>query len=225
MVEETKKPTPEVKTEVKVEESKAPGSEETPTKKKNTTKVILIIVGVLLLLGMLCGGGAYLFLRNASKNLEDELNKELSNIEERAVDEGTTTDESSADETEKPYPTIEDSLESTDLINGNFPEDIPLSGGKVESSSYKSSLSVDVVIRTSSSVEDIHTWYQDAITEAGWKITGQTRDENTSSISFDNGKERYKDDDYRRGGVDVYDYSSWGEYWNYVQITVKEYYY
>jgi hypothetical protein len=193
-------------------------SEEKLPKKKNTGKIILIIILVIIGLGILCSVGTYFFARDAFYNFYGEIEE----ITETYENSEPISDFNNVEEGEE-YPTIYDEITDEDLISDQFPQqDIPLPGGKVMSSSFTDEYSVDVNIATSSLLNDVYTWFEENLTQADWIITSKSRDDHYASISFDNGMQRYEDDEYRRGVVSI---SDWGEYWNYREISVSEYYY
>ncbi len=200
-----------------------PQTEETTKKKNNTGKIILIILLILFGIFLLCGVVGFFFIRSLVSDKVDEIERVVQDIEniepidfnEDFNDFDFETEE--VDEDEK-YPEVNNDLEDEDLVSDKFPDDIPLSGGKVNSSAFDQ-WSVQVEMYTSSSVEDIYNWYENALKDTDWVITSKSRDDDSAEISFDNGEER-RSDDYRSGSISA-------RYWDwrgYTTITIRERY-
>ena len=68
---------------------------------------------------------------------------------------------------------LNDSLEKTDVINEDFPSEIPLSGGKVITSS-DSGLDISVEIEVNNPPQDVYDWYLNKLNEEGWTVTNQS---------------------------------------------------
>ena len=211
--------------ETKVEES-TPVAEE--PKKKKGGKTVLIIVLVLVGILLLCGLGGYFGLRAYIADLFEEVEDAVEVVDEEVdesvdffipdVEEDEPSFEDGEEELESDLPKVEDDMEDADLVSDRFPEDIPLSGGKVTSSSFDQ-WGVKVDLQTSSSVEDAYTWYEEALEDTDWVVTSKSRDDTSASIDFNNGEER-RSDDYRSGSVRINRY----EWRDYAQITVRETY-
>jgi hypothetical protein len=211
-MEEVKKDTGEVK----VEET-TPVAEE--PKKKKGGKTVLTILLVLFVLLLLCGLGGYFGLRNYITNLFEEAEEQTIIEEEQQEDPFEffipDVDE---DQEEGDLPEVENDMEGEDLITERFPEDIPLSGGRVIASSFDQ-WSVKVDIQTSSSVEDAYLWYEEALEDTDWIVTSKSRDDGRANIEFNNGEDSGSDD-FRRGDVSILRYD-WRDY---TEITIRERY-
>ena len=68
---------------------------------------------------------------------------------------------------------LNDSLERTDVINEDFPSEIPLSGGKVITSS-DSGLDISVEIEVNTTGQEALDWYVNKLNEEGWTVTNQS---------------------------------------------------
>lgn len=189
-------------------------NEELP-QEKSRGRIVLIVVLIIVFLGLLCTLGGYFFARDVFYNfLEDRGKTEIYEDSESISDFTVEEDEE--------YPSIHDEVVDEGLISDQFPQDISLPGGRVTSSSFTNGYSVDVNLATSSSLNDVYEWFEEEFAETEWIITSKSRDNNHASIKFDNGKQRYEEDEYRRGSITI---SDWGEYWNYREISITEYYY
>ncbi len=213
-----------------MEEKNQKTTQEAPNKsnepqKKSAGKTVLIVLGILLALGLLCGGVGYFVLGGLVNKAQDELEeigKTVSEIDyQEIIDE---TDKENAVEISE-YPAVDEDTVDDDLISTQFADDIPVSGGKINKSSYTENHSVEVVIYTSSNAEEAFQWYVEQLEGAGWTISSKSRDEGSASIDFNNGVGS-REDDYRRGTVIINDYlEQYGDWWNYTEIKIRELFY
>ena len=166
--------------EVKKETPPASASPESGTPKKKSNVIWYIIGGILLVL-ILIPVIAFFFLRGVFNryvgNVEDTI--EFYEQEWEEVDTGIEEAEDTEDgwrfrkSTEEG---VDGDLEKEDLITDRFPQDIPISGGIVTSSSYDN-WSIEVNLDIDSSVEEILEWYANALEEEGWEITSRSSQE------------------------------------------------
>ena len=210
--------------EIKIEDKTS--EEKKDTKKKSSAgKIVLIVLAVLLVIALLCGGFAMFAYRTASdriteitevedtlREVEQEVTREIDEME-REVEEVVETEEAA---TQGDEPKVDEELLQRDLLSERFPEDIPLSGGKLRESSFDQ-WSVSAVIMTSSSVEEAYLWYEEALEDTDWVITSKSRQDNRANISFNNDAEDRED----RRNVDI---TIMDSVWGYTNITIRERY-
>jgi hypothetical protein len=214
MAEEQKVQQPEQKEATKVVEpqgamSNAPKAEE--KKKMGTGAKIAIGCGVVLLLGLITLGILGLAGVSFFSSVLDQIGvQEL--VEEHYTDDTTETEEpdASEDETESEDEFtlkkstdqgVDGELESESMLSDRFPEDIPLSGGKITASSY-SDLNITAELDVDSELLEVKEWYLDALRENDWEISSQSEDEpvegwTSIKISFES------TDGERRGDISI----------------------
>ena len=220
----------EIKKEGETKENTPPQEENVgKTKGKNTGKTVLIVLLVIFVVIVLCGVGAFFLFRNFVMERVDEVEEITQQIDyydddadytdtDYVIDESEFETEEDEEEQFSDDPQVTNGLESEDLISREFPEDLPLSGGRVVSSSYDQwSVRVDLV--TSSTVAEAYDWYVEALEDTDWNLVSQSRDDNNASIEFDNDLDR-GDDDFRRGEVSILKY----DFRDYTEVTVRERY-
>lgn len=176
-----------------------PGSEK---KKMGTGAKIAIGCGVLLLL-LLIGLGALAlagvsFFSKVTENFEGFDNI----VEQEYIDESEESyDSDQSDSIEEPDEEedgfslkksteqgLDGELESSDMLTDKFPEDIPLSGGKISASSHDDRRIV-AELDVDATIQETKQWYIDALGAEGWEITSQSESEpiegwTTVDISF-----------------------------------------
>ncbi len=122
-----------------------------------------------------------------TKNEDGNITDEEEDTDNDTTDEGDTSDEdedTSDDENDETLlykastkEKVYGKLEKKDMINDNFPSDLPICGGIVTASSYDSDYEVSVSLDTASTPDEVITWYTAKLQEAGWEITGQSKEE------------------------------------------------
>jgi hypothetical protein len=181
---------------------------------------LYIVLGIVALL-VVAGIVAFFVVKGLFKKGVDYLQDSQDQIEE-VVDDSNQEDEDendSEDEWQLEKSTnngVDDDLESEDMLTSKFPDDIPLSGGRVKSSSYDD-LTIDAVLDVDNTVDEIKEWYVEALQENGWIITSQSQDEplegwETVDISFES------EDGERRGSVEI----TLADYQSIPTVTVTE---
>jgi cytoskeletal protein RodZ len=195
------------------------GEKQAPEKKKSNI-ILYIVLGIVALL-VVAGIVAFFVVKGLFKKGVDYLQDSQDQIEE-VVDDSNQEDEDendSEDEWQLEKSTnngVDDDLESEDMLTSKFPDDIPLSGGRVKSSSYDD-LTIDAVLDVDNTVDEIKEWYVEALQENGWIITSQSQDEplegwETVDISFES------EDGERRGSVEI----TLADYQSIPTVTVTE---
>ncbi len=195
------------------------GDNKTPEKKKSNL-LLYIILGVVALL-VVAGVIIFFVVKGLFRKGVDYLQNSKDQIEEVVDDnnEEPEDDDNSGNEWTLEKSTdngVDDALESEDMLTSKFPEDIPLSGGKVKSSSYDD-LTIDVVLDIDNTVDEIKEWYVEALQENSWIITSQAQDEplegwETVEISFES------EDGERQGSVEIV----FAEYQSIPTVTITE---
>jgi cytoskeletal protein RodZ len=186
----------------KVEQNNTEGK---PQEKKKSKVVLYIVLGIVALL-VVAGIVAFFVVKGLFKKGVDYLQDSQDQIEE-VIDDSNEEGEDENDSEEEwqleksTENGVDDSLESKDMLTSKFPDDIPLSGGKVKSSSYDD-LTIDVVLDIDNTVDEIKEWYVEALQENGWIITSQSQDEplegwETVEISFES------EDGERHGSIEI----------------------
>lgn len=186
----------------KVEQS----TEQPPVEQKKKSKTLLyVVIGIFVFL-VVIAVAAFLVTRGLIKKglsvLEDggeEFVEQLDKTSEDSNDEETEEDTFLYDKTTEEA--IDGKLEKSNLITDNFPDDIPLPGGLVTSSSYDD-YAVEVKIDINSTIEEIMDWYEDALIKKGWEITSKSSEQpyegwETGSIKF------AKETEEREGRLDL----------------------
>jgi hypothetical protein len=212
--------------EVKKETQEKPQGD-TPKKKSNA--LWYIIGGVVLLLVLIPVIGFFVvrgLIKKGAGSLEEAVNQyeqvvdeEDTEIEEESEGEGDEDDESWL--YKKPTEEgVDGELEKENLVNKNFPEDIPLPGGIVTASSYDSDYSVDVKIDIDSTVEEILDWYEEALEEDDWVITERSSSEDVEG--WFSGRLSAETEDGERSMRVSLDRNPYQEF---TSITVTEYLY
>jgi hypothetical protein len=212
--------------EIKKETPKTP---EGNTPKKKSNALWYIIGGVVLLLVLIPVIGFFVvrgLIKKGAGSLEEAVNQyeqvvdeEDTEIEEESEGEGDEDDESWL--YKKPTEEgVDGELEKENLVNKNFPEDIPLPGGIVTASSYDSDYSVDVKIDIDSTVEEILDWYEEALEEDDWVITERSSSEDVEG--WFSGRLSAETEDGERSMRVSLDRNPYQEF---TSITVTEYLY
>lgn len=190
-----------------------PVEKETEEKKKmGTGAKIAIGCGVLLLLGLIALGALALagvsFFSKVTDEFEgiDEVQEyiyeeEESDTTEDSQDYSEDEDEDDSFLKKSTEQGLDEELESSDMLTEKFPEDIPLSGGKITSSSYTDSRII-AELDVDATVKETKEWYVDALRDGGWEITKQSESEPTEGwttidISFES------TDGERRGDIKI----------------------
>jgi hypothetical protein len=211
---------------IKKETQKTPQGD-TPKKKSNA--LWYIIGGIVLLLVLIPVIGFFVvrgLIKKGAGSLEEAVNQyeqvvdeEDTEIEEESEGEGDEDDESWL--YKKPTEEgVDGELEKENLVNKNFPEDIPLPGGIVTASSYDSDYSVDVKIDIDSTVEEILDWYEEALEENDWVITERSSSEDVEG--WFSGRLSAESEDGERSMRVSLDRNPYQEF---TSITVTEYLY
>jgi hypothetical protein len=165
--------------------SNAPKPEE--KKKMGTGAKIAIGCGVLLLLGLIALGVLGFAGVSFFSKITDEFEGVQELVEDEYIDDSTETEEPDSSEEESESEDeftlkksteqgVDGELESESMLSDRFPEDIPLSGGKITASSY-SDLNIIAELDVNTEIEEVKEWYLDALRENGWEITSQSEDE------------------------------------------------
>jgi hypothetical protein len=174
-------------------------------KKKNSNKIILIIVSVVIaifLIVLLVGFFLFRAFFSFTNNIVQEID---------TVNTPVTVDVDYEQESVLPTdPKVDEELEGRKLITNDFPEDIPLSGGKVTGSA-SDEWNIKVEISTGSTLDEVFDWYVEKLEESGWEITSRSKQMDMyGQISFE------KDD--RKGDVKLAFYPWVGN----VSVEVRE---
>ncbi len=209
----------EIKKEEVVKQPEQTTSTTTPKKKSNT--LLYVIIGIVVFLIVLVVA-AFLVVRGLIKRGVDSLDQGQEWVEqiseEYDIEEGEEEDtwlyKKSTEET------VDGELEKANLINSNFPDDIPLPGGIVTASSYSSDYSVDVKIDINSTVEEILNWYESALEEGGWVITSRSSQE--SADGWISGRLEFEPEDGERNIRITLDTNPFQDF---TTITITEYLY
>jgi len=184
--------------------------EESTTPKKKSKTLWYIIGGVIFILILIPVVG-FLVVRGVIKKGVDLVEENVDNYE-MVIEDETEDEESDTESTEEgdeetwqmkksTEEGVEGDLEKEDLITGEFPEDIPLSGGIVTGSSYDDS-SIDLKMDIDSTVAEIMDWYVEALEEEGWEITSRSSEEPMEGY-FTGEIEFAKEEEERRGTIDM----------------------
>ena len=181
-------------------------TEKTPVvqEKKKSNTLLYVIIGIFVFL-LVIGVAAFLLLRgliNRGRTLYEE---ESERIEREIEDTFDISEDEDGEETwmfaKSTEEAVDGELERSDLVTDRFPEDIPLPGGLVTSSSYDN-LSIEVKVDIDSTVEEIMNWFEEALIEEGWEITARSSQESmegwiTGTMQFS------KEDEERKGRIDL----------------------
>jgi hypothetical protein len=205
--------------------SPTPKGEVTPKKK---SKTLWYIIGGIVFLLILVSVIGFFVVRGLIKKGAGTLEESLDQYEQVIEDEDSEVEESDEGEEDdeswlykKPTEEgVEGELEKANLVNKNFPEDIPLSGGIVTASSYDSDYSVDVQIDINSTVEEILDWYEEAFEENDWVITERSSSEDVEG--WFSGKLSAETEDGERSMRVSLDRNPYQEF---TSVTVTEYFY
>lgn len=157
-------------------------------KKMGTGAKIAIGCGVILLLGLIALGVLALagasFLSRVTENfggIDNVIEQEFTDEYEEGEESETSESEESEEEDEfllkkSTEQGLDGELESSDILSEEFPNDLPLSGGKLTASSHDDRRIV-AELDVDATVGDIKEWYVEALRDEGWEITSQSETE------------------------------------------------
>lgn len=210
----------ETKKEEVVKSTEQTTSTTTAPKKKSNT-LLYIIIGFVVFLTVLAVA-TFFVVRGLVKKGVDSLEEGQEWVEQIA--EESEVEEGENGETwlykKSTEEKVDGELEKENLINKNFPDDIPLPGGIVTASSYSSDYSVDVEIDINSTVEEILDWYENALEEDGWVITSRSSQEDVEG--WVSGRLEFEPEDgERRFRISL----DTNPYQDFTSITITEYFY
>ena len=192
-------------------------------KKKKSKVLLYVIIGIFVFL-IVIGVAAFLFVRgliNRATDVYDEADTIIEQFDDIEID--TDSEEDGEETWRLKMPTeesVDGDLEKDNLVNREFPSDIPLSGGIVTASSFSADYSVEVSIDVNSTVEEVLDWYEQALEEEGWVITGRSSQE--SMEGWISGRIDFESEDGERTGRINIDTNPFQDY---TSITVREYLY
>jgi hypothetical protein len=168
--------------EVKKQTPPASKKTESTTPKKKSNTIWYIIGGIFLVL-ILIPVIAFFFLRSVFNRYVGDVEETVGRYEQEIEDSDIEIIEDEDEDGEESWgfqkstdESVDGELEKEDLITDRFPEDIPVSGGIVTSSSYDD-WNIEVNLDVDSTVEEILEWYANALEEEGWEITSRSSQE------------------------------------------------
>ena len=201
----------------KQEETKVEQTPSTTPEKKKSNTVLYIVLGAIVLLGVI-SIAAYMVIRGLIKKGVDSLEEGSDLVEQISDDFGIEESEDGdsfiykASTEEK----VDGELEKENLVSSRFPDDIPLCGGIVTASSYDE-WNITTKIETASTPEEVLDWYETALQDNGWEITGRESNEMvegyiTASMTFES------TDQERRGEISI----DTNPFYQVTSVTIKE---
>lgn len=157
----------------------APKPEE--KKKMGIGAKIAIGCGVILLLVLIVLGGLAIAGVSFFSKVTEEFDGLETVIEEEYTEENEESETAEEENEEFLYKKsteqgLDGDLESSDMLTDNFPEDIPLSGGKITASS-RNDLKIVAELDVDATLEEVKQWYVDELRNEGWEISSQSESE------------------------------------------------